>query len=169
MRLPSWFWPSRPEGRGVLIGDGQFGFAVVGTSFHQQQLEAIAGARTQHGFHRFCAALVAPQPDNPHDRKAVVVLIHGIEVGHLDRESAREFGGALTTSGFADVACEAEIVGGWVRSDDDWGYVGARLNAFLPFNIVAADKYLKLPANQEVPGFLFRRDRDVESRLRDAQ
>jgi hypothetical protein len=169
MRLPSWLRPSRPEGRGVLIGDGQFGFAVVGTAFHQQQLEAIAAARAKYGFHRFCAALVAPQPDNPHNRRTAVVLIHGIEVGYLDRESARDFGSALTASGFADVACEAEIVGGWVRSDDDWGYVGLRLNAFLPFSIVAADKYLNLPANQDLPGFLFRRDRDVESRLRDVQ
>jgi hypothetical protein len=142
--LLSWLWPQpqRPQGRGVLVGDGQFGFRVVGTSFHQDQLEAIAGARTRAGYHRFCGALLTPQPGNRYDRRAVAVIIHDIEVGYLDRGSAREFGKALTVSGFADIACEAEIVGGWVRGADDWGYVGVRLNACLPFNIVPARQYL---------------------------
>src|SRR6202034_697262 len=123
-------------------------FRVVGTSFHQEQLERITGARTRAGFHRFCASLIAPQPGNHYDRKAVVILIHGIEVGHLDREAAREFGKVLKASGFADVACEAEIVGGWVRGADDWGYVGVRLNACLPFYIVPADEYSNLYTTQ---------------------
>jgi hypothetical protein len=87
--------------------------------------------------------LISPQSDNLFDPRAVAVVIHGIEVGYLDRGSAREFGKVLTVSGFEDVACEAEIVGGWVRSADDWGYVGLRLNACFPFNIVSADKYLR--------------------------
>jgi len=143
MELPYWLRPDRPEGpRGVLIGDGQFGFNVVGTSFHQERIEAIARARTRAALNRFCAALIAPQPNNLYDRDAVVISIHGIEVGHLDHDSAREFGKVLTSSGFADAACEAEIAGEWVRSADDWGYVGVRLNACLPFNIVPTDKYL---------------------------
>lgn len=142
MALLNWLWQRRPQGRGVLVGDGRFSFRVVGTSFHQDQLEAIAGARTRAGYHRFCAALLAPQPSNPYDRQAIVVVIHDIEVAHLDRGSARDFGKVLSASGFADVACEAEIVGGWVRGADDWGYVGVRLNAYLPFNIVPARQYL---------------------------
>jgi hypothetical protein len=141
MGLLNWLWPHRPKGRGAVIGDGQFAFRVVGTSFHQGQLEAIAGARKQAGYHRFCAALLARQPNNPHDHGAVAVIIHGVEVGHLDRGSAREFGKVLAASGFVDVACEAEIVGGWLRAGNDWGYVGVRLNANLPFQLCSANEW----------------------------
>lgn len=129
------------HGRGVLAGDGAFEFHVVGTSHHQAAIQGMCGGRTPEGVHHYCAALLAPQPNNPYDRHAVVVTIYGIEVGFLDREEAREFGGVLRSSGFADAACEALIVGGWDRGGHDWGYYGVRLNAILPFSLYSADEW----------------------------
>lgn len=131
----------RPHGRGVLLGDGNFKFPVVGTSFHQDALDGIAGVRTRSGFRRYCAALLAPEPDH----SAVAISVGGIPVGHIDREHALEFGDALHQSGYADAACEALIVGGWLRGAADWGWVGLRLNAALPFRIVSVDQYSRSP------------------------
>ena len=134
-------WLMGPRGRGVVVGDSAFGFRVVGTSFHQEALEKIAGARSRRGYERYCAAVLLPQPSNPYDHHAVAVIIHSVEVGHLERSVAPEFRSALRGVGYADAVCEAEIVGGWDRGPEDRGYVGLRLNAFLPFRIVAADQY----------------------------
>lgn len=134
-------WLIGPSGRGVVVGDSAFRFRVVGTSFHQEVLEKIAGARSRRGYERFCAAVLLPQPSNPYDHHAVAVIVHNAEVGHLERTVAPEFRSALQRAGYADAVCEAEIVGGWDRGPEDRGYVGLRLNAFLPFRIVAADRY----------------------------
>lgn len=130
-----WNWPfSRPRERGVLAGDGKFACHVVGTSLHQATLEYLF-SRTSTGLHRYCAALLTPQPNNPHDRKAVAVMIFDLEVGHLERDVAPDFLRALRKGGFADAACEALILGGWERGGHDWGDFNVRLNARTPFSI----------------------------------
>jgi hypothetical protein len=118
----------------VLAGDGEFASHIVGTSLHQATLEYLFG-RTSVGVHRYCAALLTPQPNNPHDRKAVAVMIYELEVGHLERDVAPDFLRALCKGGFADAACEALILGGWKRSGHDWGDFSVRLNASTPFRI----------------------------------
>jgi len=136
-------WIVGARERGVVAGDGEFEFRVVGSLHHQKALETICGAHKREGEHHYCAALLTPQPSNRHDRHAVVVTIHGIEVGFLDREDAREFGRLLRRAGFADAACEAEIVGGWDRGDSNQGYYGVRLNAFLPFQVYSAREWAR--------------------------
>jgi HIRAN domain len=136
-----WRWLFGPKERGVVAGDDEFQFHVVGSSYHQTTLEDICGGRTREGVHRYCAALLSPQPDNRYDRHAIAVMIHGQEVGFLDREDARDFGRILHQAGFADAACEALIVGGWYRGGHDWGYFGVRLNACLPFNVYTAREW----------------------------
>ena len=141
------FWrrlTGRPRERGVLVGDNEFAFNVVGTSFHQTALEELCGKRTAHGVHHYCAALLTPQPDNPYDPHAVAVTIHGIEVGHLERDAAPEFLAALRRGGFAAAASEALIVGGWDRGGHDWGYFGVRLDLYVPFECVTAEAYEQL-------------------------
>ena len=140
--MSEWSWLfSRPHGRGVLAADGQFAFNVVGTSFHQLALEYLSGKRTPNGVHRYYAAVLMPQPNNPHDRKAVAVMIHDLEVGHLERDVAPDFLRALRRRSFADAACEALIVGGWNRGGHDWGYFGVRLNISTPFKIDSAAEW----------------------------
>jgi hypothetical protein len=118
----------------VLAGDGEFAFHIVATSLHQATLEYLFG-RTSTGVHRYGAALLTPQPNNPHDRKAVAVMIYELEVGHLERDVAPDFLRALRKGGFADAACEALILGGWERGGHDWGDFSVRLNARTPFTI----------------------------------
>jgi hypothetical protein len=135
MGLLRWLFGG-PSGRGVLVGDGVFGFHVVGTLQHQNEISTMCGGRTHKGVHRECDAVLAPEPHNPYDRNAVAVSVENIRVGYLDRGVAREFLRALRASGFADVASEAMIVGGWDRGEDQ-GFFGLRLNAYLPFKIIA--------------------------------
>jgi hypothetical protein len=137
--LGNWLF-SRPHERGVLAGDGEFAFHVVGTSLHQATLEYLFG-RTSTGVHRYCGALLTPQPNNPHDRKAVAVMIYDLEVGHLERDVAPDFLRALRKGGFADAACEALILGGWQRGGHDWGDFSVRLNAHTPFSISSVRKW----------------------------
>lgn len=99
MSLLRWF--IGPSGRGVVAGDSAFRLRVVGTSFHQEVLEKIAGARSRQGYEQFCAAILLPQPSNPSDHHAVAVIIHNAEVGHLERTVAPEFRRALGRAGNA--------------------------------------------------------------------
>lgn len=132
---------SRPQGRGVVVGDDEFEFHVVGTSYHQAALEDICGGRTREGVHRYCAVLLSPQPSSRYGRHAVAVTIYGVEVGHLDREHAPDFLRALHGEGYADAACEGLIVGGWDRGGYDKGLFGVRLNAQLPFSLYSAQEW----------------------------
>jgi hypothetical protein len=154
-----WRWFRRPEARGFLTGDGEFTFPVVGTSFHQTTLEFLFGKSTPEGRHRYSAALLTPQPNNPKDRKAVAVIAHGLEVGYLEREVAPDFLRALRRGGFADAGCESKIVGSWNSIGHDWGYVGIRLNTNMPFIIhSAAEWHLRTSKSFEatLPTFLRR-------------
>jgi hypothetical protein len=118
--------------RGVVFGDDEFEFHVVGTLHHQTELEAICGGHHRTSAHQYCAALLVPE-FNVHDRHAIAVVIRGKQVGHLGREDAHEFREALHRDRFADAACEAMIVGGWDRGGKNKGFFGVRLNACLPF------------------------------------
>ena len=130
--------------RGVVAGDGEFNFHVVGTLHHQTELEMICGGHHRASAHQYCAALLAPE-FNVHDRHAVAVVIRERQVGHLSREDAREFREALHGSRYADAACEAMIVGGWDRGGNNKGYFGVRLNARLPFRIYPAKEWHRRP------------------------
>jgi HIRAN domain len=119
----------------VIIGDGEFGFPVVGEAHHQDALEALAGGRREWSAHIKEPALLLPQPDNPYDPDAVAVSMHGHEVGYLARNVAPEFLRALQAGGYDRATCEAMIVGGWERGADDRGWFGVRLNACRPFRL----------------------------------
>jgi hypothetical protein len=143
-----------PRGRGVLLGDEAFQFLVVGTLQHQAELEKIAGSRN-HLLR--CAALLTPQLTNPYDPEGIAVTIHRQEVGFLPWMDGRDFRHALHMAGYAEAACEAEIVGKRDSGDGEWEYVGVRLNACLPFTIMSADDWFLKRAQ---PGGSPARDRD---------
>jgi hypothetical protein len=123
--------PSNPCA--VVVGDGQFEFPIVGESHYQRELEKMTGPRTEEGCRQKCAALLLPEPNNPYDRHAVAVLIHGIRVGYLSRDVCAEFLDALSRADYSRAACEAVIVGGWRRRGQEDGFYGVRLNACLLF------------------------------------
>jgi len=127
--------------RGALLGDGEFAFNIVGESHYQKEIASIVGGKTREGHKDYCAAVLSPEPTNPHDRKAVVVTIHNRTVGYLSRDDCDDFKRALERAGFTAAACEALICGGWLRSDNDQGDFGVKLNAVLPFRIVGPREY----------------------------
>jgi hypothetical protein len=129
------------NGCAAVIGDGRFGFVVVGTSHFQGILESIAGGRRTDGTHYPCAALILPPSDNPHSKHGVAVQIHGQIVGYLADDAAVDFVDALKRTGYERAACEAVIVGGWDRGPNDRGTFGVRLNAYLPFKFESADQW----------------------------
>lgn len=128
-------WWSTKKKVAIVIGDDEFEFPVVGESHYQNVLQKECGGKTEDGANHKCAALLVPEPKNPHDKNAVRVTISGKTVGYLSRDIAPDFLDALTSGGYGSAACGALIVGGWSREGDE-GHFGIRLNATLPFTLV---------------------------------
>jgi hypothetical protein len=112
---------SKTDRCGVVVGDGEFEFPIVGESHYQRALESIVGGKTERGHEHLCAALLLPEPANPYDKNAVCVKIRQLTVGHLARDVAQDFALALRQRGFSRAAAEAMIVGGWRRRGGDEG------------------------------------------------
>jgi hypothetical protein len=95
--------------------DGGFGVAIVGESYAQSALKALAGPRRQRGEDVVFTAVLVPDPDNPHDSNAVRVNIHnGAHVGYLSREDAVSYRASIEILiARHDVGlCRAKLIGG---------------------------------------------------------
>ena len=75
---------------------------VAGESYRQPALSGLLSAGGPY------LATLVPEPTNPHDKKAVKVIVNGQHVGYLKRETARQFGQAIATAE-APVQCPATI------------------------------------------------------------
>lgn len=122
--------PALHEARRKLIGNGRYGWEVVGESNYQDALEQIAGPKTEDGAEHYCDAVIFHQVDNEHDENACAVLIDSKTVGYLPRANAQKLvnlaAAAGRGSGFAYTA-QAVIRGGWAR-DSDAGLFGVSLD-----------------------------------------
>ncbi|MHA6668226.1 HIRAN domain-containing protein [Homoserinimonas sp. A447] len=97
---PAYWQVSRPAAaylpgapRFNISARGEARFDVVGENFREVQISTVIGgrpARDQEIVWEGVAELV-PEPDNPHDAKAVSVRVDGLIVGYLDRDAAREY------------------------------------------------------------------------------
>lgn len=74
-----------------IAGDGKYRLEVVGESNYQKALAKICGGQSEDGANLFVLAELVPEPDNPHDPRAVRVDIRGLTVGYLPRESAARY------------------------------------------------------------------------------
>jgi hypothetical protein len=119
----------------IAIGDGQFGIEAVGTAEHQDELELVAGRRTEAGVDHLCGALLVPDPKNPYDANAIAVVIASRVVGYVPSNIAPSLKYALRVGGFIAAGCAAKIVGGWARADGDIGDFVVRLDAQWPFKL----------------------------------
>lgn len=101
--------------------------AVIGESFHQDELLILAGGRRPYGGVELDAVAELVTGSG-----GVVVLIDDAEVGALSREDARRLApairAALRDQGVA--TCRAVVRGGWDRGADDVGMFGVVL--FVP-------------------------------------
>jgi hypothetical protein len=112
-----------------LPSSGIFHLEVVGESHYQDALERICGGRTEQGADLRCVAALVLDDTNPYDRNAVRVEINGLQVGHLDREDAKEYRKYLRQHGLRGIrgTCKARIRGGWRRGDET-GHFGVYLD-----------------------------------------
>lgn len=110
-------------------GPGAYEYDIVGESYYQDALAQIAGPKTPEGHEHFCRAELRPEPNNPHDRDAVGVLIEGRKVGHLARPDAAAYVAMLRRIGTPNRSYEvdAKIIGGWLRRSGE-GHYGVKLD-----------------------------------------
>ena len=103
---------------------------VVGESFRQGELGALAGARGQNGVERaeHVAGLML-EPSNPVDRNAIEVQINGMRVGYLSRADAAAYHPVLERleRNRLMMGAPAILTGGWDRGGGDTGSIGVRL------------------------------------------
>ena len=122
--------PRNDIARSVRIdGDGTFGFEIVGESFYQDAIAAVAGPKIEDGYELEVEAALAPENDNKFDSNAVGVWIQNRKVGHLSKAAAKAYRNDLGTQ---HAECDALIVGGWRRTRRDGtideGHFGVRLD-----------------------------------------
>jgi len=95
--------------------DRTFPVPIVGESYRQATLKALAGDRRRAGEEVFFTAALIPEPSNPHDPNAVKVHIHGGgHVGYLGKDIAADYK-AITEILVAAKAiglCQAKLIGG---------------------------------------------------------
>jgi hypothetical protein len=99
-----------------LRGDAFFTYEITGWMHHQEALEKIVGGRRDAAIFCRINALVAPEPENPHDPHAMAVYsAAGALIGYVRREEAVEFGRELAAiAGPGAVQCRALVSGGYV-------------------------------------------------------
>ena len=107
---------------------------IVGEAIYQAALDAICGGKCEDGHQLSCVAQLCFQEDNPHDRNAIVVLISGTVVGYIPRDLALGMRSSILKLNPDErpVTCDARVVGGWLRGDDDEGHYGVRLSLSNP-------------------------------------
>ena len=66
------------------------------------------------------------EPENPHDRNAIGVYVHGTKVGHLDRYDAEDYQPLLKRRGGA-IWVQAVLMGGRLTPAGDVGPIGVKL------------------------------------------
>lgn len=85
---------------------------VVGESFHQREIEAVVGVtESGHPIHSTLLAVVQPEPNNPHDKRAIVVMLGGVPCGHIPRDEQARIRRIFKKLGKDQIVCQARIVG----------------------------------------------------------
>lgn len=109
-----------PPVDGSINGPGLFECEVVGESNYQGNLIAICGDyRPNKPDEHFATAVLVPEPQNPYDKNAVMVLLSNLQVGYLDRQAAKSYMAHLRVKGLpsARLSVPAVVRGGWLDED----------------------------------------------------
>jgi hypothetical protein len=118
--------PSSPGDAQRVPRGGRYRVEIVGEASYQPAIARLAGPKTRDGVSVYRAALLVPEPDNPHDPNAVAVRIEGLPVGYLSREQAVAFHRALGGDDGRAAApvgpVKAWLHGGWRRPGDEGHY-----------------------------------------------
>lgn len=97
-----------------IEGDGHYDLEVVGESHYQRHLKVLSGHYSNGGGERELTAKLHYENTNPHDKKAIRVVINGGTVGYLSRKDARLFRKRIEKVGLEGlvISCNVEILGG---------------------------------------------------------
>jgi hypothetical protein len=137
MSLMSWLFGGRPGRELQIAGDGHYDFGIVGESNYQSALDKICGGKCEDGVEHECVATLTPESSNPHDANAIKITIEGRTVGYLSRSDALKFHREMKRLSIRgqSVKCDAIVVGGWDRGDNDQGHFGVKLDMAWPVKI----------------------------------
>ena len=97
-----------------IEGDGQYDLEVVGESHHQRHLNVLSERYSKKVSDRELIAKLHYENTNPHDKKAIRVVIDGGTVGYLSHKDARLLRKRIEKvkpEGLI-ISCDAEIMGG---------------------------------------------------------
>lgn len=122
------------EGRPAVWLKGTEVVEATAEAFYQPHLESIAGPPRPTNHQVDVVAWMVPEPQNPHDPRAITLWVRGGVVGYMPRAHAAVWQPVilqLRARYGREVACFAKIVGGSRRaSDGEGGHYAVRL--FLP-------------------------------------
>jgi hypothetical protein len=110
---------------------GEFEFEIVGESFYQSELAALASPYDQVSLKEAVfKAMLVPDDNNKYDKLAVRVDINDLTVGHLCKDDARSFRGRLSSKKNTKAVsnCDAIITGGFVKRDGSQAHFGVKLD-----------------------------------------
>lgn len=110
--------------------DYSYDFEVVGESNYQRALASLAGDHGDQSPNLETTATLYPERNNPHDKAAVKVTIHGKTVGYLSRDDAPRFRRRLSSRkiGIKPTTCNAMIIGGFAKQDGSKASYGVVLD-----------------------------------------
>lgn len=114
-----------------ITGPGDYNFEAVGEGHYQDQFVKVCGARCRDGYDLEMPAHLVLESDNKFDKLAVAVHLGGGKVGHLPKETAREFRKAVKAGGlsaFTVFECMASVRGGWDKGGGNVGQFGIWLD-----------------------------------------
>ena len=92
---------------------------IVGESYRQAELEAIAGPKDPDGKRTLAGVTLRCEPSNEHDRNAIRVEVYGQLVGYVARDQAALLCPAITRACRGVLEARGLIVGGWKIDDRD--------------------------------------------------
>lgn len=98
------------QGNRGLFRTKEFNVKVVGTSFRQSELSAIASRFSPMDEERRVVAELRHERNNPHDSSAVSVDVNEVSVGYLPKEFAQVVAPFLANGTFS---CDAQLTGGY--------------------------------------------------------
>jgi hypothetical protein len=128
--------PEAPQPIHLARGRG-YTFDLVGESHYQDTLDALCGGKCEEGHRLPLTVQLCFQEDNPHEPNAIAVLVDREVVGYVPRHLAARMRDELLKLNPAErpVTCDAKIVGGWRRADEDEGHYGVKLSLSQPIKL----------------------------------
>jgi len=92
--------------------------SVAGTSYRQAQIEKILKEKNINATGIDVTATLVPEDSNKHDKNAVRIEVHGVHIGYVPADLAKNFRGMLARRGLAGntTSCDARLYGGYKKT-----------------------------------------------------